>query len=89
LVLGALGPRLVHHLHNTGFAALFPVTELFGGVVEMANETFEVSQAAAFGALIYIAMSQGIWLLTRALETRLRPPGPARTGHVVEVRIPA
>jgi ABC-type amino acid transport system permease subunit len=74
LVVGALGPRLVHHLHNTAFAALFPVTELFGGVVETANETFQVAEAVAVGALVYIVMSQAVWVGSRALEARLRPP---------------
>lgn len=89
LVLGALGPRLVHHLHNTAFAALFPVTELFGGVVEMANETFRVAEAAAIGAVVYIVISQGIWLATRALESRLRAPGSRETARPVEIGVPA
>lgn len=79
--IGATGPRLVHHLHNTAFAALFPVVDAFGGVVEQANETFEVGRAVALGAVIYIVMSQTIWLMTRALESWLRPPVPTQERH--------
>lgn len=77
LVLGPLGARLVHHLHNTGFAALFPVVEIFGGVVEASNETFAVAHYAGIGAVIYIVLSQAIWISTRLLEARLRPPSRA------------
>jgi ABC-type amino acid transport system permease subunit len=80
LVLGPLGARLV--LHNTGFAALFPVAEVLGGVVEASNETFAVAKFAALGAVAYIAMSQAIWTTTRTLEARLRAPGSTHAGHV-------
>ncbi|MGH3929584.1 MAG: hypothetical protein ACRDTF_06365 [Pseudonocardiaceae bacterium] len=83
LVLGPLGARLVHHLHNTGFAALFPVVELFGGVVEASNETFAVARFAAVGAVIYIVLSQAIWGTTRALERRLR--APTRDGQLPSI----
>ena len=68
------GARLVHHLHNTAFAALFPITELFGVMQGLANASFRVFQVAAIGALIYIALSSCAWVLTHMLETALRPP---------------
>lgn len=85
LVLGPLGARLVHHLHNTGFAALFPVVEVFGGIVQATNETFAVVKFAAVGAVIYIVLSQAIWMSTRALETRLRPRPRAGHRSILEV----
>lgn len=85
LVLGPLGARLVHHLHNTGFAALFPVAEVLGGVVEASNETFAVAKFAALGAVAYIVMSQAIWMTTRTLEARLRAPGSSTPAGYVEV----
>ena len=62
------GARLVHHLHNTAFAALFPITELFGTVQGLANATFRVFQLTAIGSLIYIALSSCLWLLARLIE---------------------
>jgi ABC-type amino acid transport system permease subunit len=65
------GARLVHHLHNTAFAALFPVADLFGWVQEEANATFQVSRYALIGAGVYVALSWLIWSAFRALEARL------------------
>ena len=87
LVLGPLGSRLVHHLHNTGFAALFPVVEVLGGVIEASNETFAVAKFAALGAVVYIVMSQAIWMTTRALESRLRAPGSSTRAEQAEVSL--
>lgn len=70
-VLTALPPtgaRLVHHLHNTAFTALFPVTELFGYVQSRANESFEVVHYVVIGACVYVALSALIWTQTRVLE---------------------
>jgi ABC-type amino acid transport system permease subunit len=83
--LAPTGARLVHHLHNTAFAALFPVTELFGWVQLQANTTFEVTRYALTGATVYVALSAAIWLIFRLLEAGvagrpsrrpLRPTGP-------------
>jgi ABC-type amino acid transport system permease subunit len=76
--------RLVHHLHNTAFAAFFPVTELFGYVQAGANRTFRVGAYAALGCLLYIALSGLIWIIARAAETALgrgvrRASGAARS----------
>ena len=62
------GARLVHHLHNTAFAALFPVAELFGWLEDQANATFEVTRYAAICAALYVALSGLIWIGCRALE---------------------
>jgi ABC-type arginine/histidine transport system permease subunit len=69
--LTALAPtsaRLVHHLHNTAFAALFPIVDLFGWVQERASATFDVTSYALIGAGIYVAMSGCIWAAGRSLE---------------------
>lgn len=71
LALPPTSARLVHHLHNTAFAALFPVADLFGWVQERANTTFDVTTYALAGAAIYVALSGGIWLAGRSLELRL------------------
>jgi ABC-type amino acid transport system permease subunit len=80
--LAPSGSRLVHHLHNTAFAALFPVTELFGYVQSRANETFQVVHYVVLGAGIYAGMSALIWGHTRMLELwisrRELAPGSAR-----------
>jgi ABC-type amino acid transport system permease subunit len=68
------GARLVHHLHNTAFAALFPVADLFGYVQGQANATFRVLDFVLLGCLIYVVLSGLTWLLVRALETVLAPP---------------
>ena len=69
--LAPVGARMVHHLHNTAFAALFPVVELFGWVQQQSYETFEVTRYAAIGAALYIGLSVLIWAATRALEARI------------------
>ena len=78
--LAPTGARMVHHLHNTAFAALFPVADLFGWVQERAYETFEVTRYAAIGAATYVFLSLLIWAATRGLEHRLGGrPQTART----------
>jgi ABC-type amino acid transport system permease subunit len=79
--LAPTGARMVHHLHNTAFAALFPVADLFGWVQQQAYETFEVTRYAAIGTGLYIVLSLLIWAATRTLEHRLgagRRNGPVR-----------
>lgn len=67
------GARLVHHLHNTAFAALFPVADLFGYVQGQANATFRVLDFVLLGCLVYVVLSALIWLLVRLLEAHLAP----------------
>jgi ABC-type amino acid transport system permease subunit len=71
LALPPASARLVHHLHNTAFAALFPVADLFGWVQERASTTFDVTTYAFAGAAIYVVLSGCIWLAGRTLELRL------------------
>lgn len=71
IALPPTSARLVHHLHNTAFAALFPVADLFGWVQERANTTFDVTTYVLVGAAIYVSLSGCIWLGGRALELRL------------------
>lgn len=73
--LAPAGARMVHHLHNTAFAALFPVADLFGWIQQRSYETFEVTRYAAVGAAVYIALSLLIWAATQGLERRLRGVG--------------
>jgi ABC-type arginine/histidine transport system permease subunit len=92
VALPATGTRLVHHLHNTAFAALFPVTELFGFVQQQASTTFRVAHFALVGVAVYVVLSGLIWLFFRVLEasllhrvvrpTNARPllPRPSTTG---------
>jgi ABC-type amino acid transport system permease subunit len=70
-VVAPTGARLVHHLHNTAFAALFPVADLFGWVQDEANATFQVSRYILIGASAYVAMSAIIWAGARTLEFAL------------------
>jgi ABC-type amino acid transport system permease subunit len=72
--LPATGARLVHHLHNTAFAALFPVADLFGAVQSRAMMTFRVFHYALLGCAIYVALSGLTWLLFRGLEAVFAPP---------------
>jgi ABC-type amino acid transport system permease subunit len=71
IALPPTSARLVHHLHNTAFAALFPVADLFGWVQDRANTTFDVTTYVLTGAGIYVFLSGCIWLGGRALEFRL------------------
>lgn len=80
------GARLVHHLHNTAFAALFPVADLFGWVQDEANATFQVDRYVLIGVGAYVAMSAVIWAAARALEFTL-PGAQGKRRH--QVRKPA
>lgn len=71
IALAPTGSRLVHHLHNTAFAALFPVTDVFGYVQGQANATFEVFDYALLGCVVYIVLSALIWTLFRSAEASL------------------
>jgi ABC-type amino acid transport system permease subunit len=64
----ATGARMVHHLHNTAFAALFPVFELFGLLQERITLTFRVWEYLLAGAALYVGLSSAIWLCALALE---------------------
>ena len=84
IALPPTGTRLIHHLHNTAFAALFPVTDLFGYVLGQANATFRVLDFALLGAAIYVALSGLTWTLIRVLEAALAPPAAEpRPGMVI------
>lgn len=79
VALAPAGARLVHHLHNTAFASLFPVVELFGFLQGQINATFQVFRFAALGCAIYVVLSGLTWLAFRAAEAVLAPTG-SRTG---------
>jgi ABC-type amino acid transport system permease subunit len=64
----ATGARMVHHLHNTAFAALFPVFELFGLLQERITATFRVWEYLLVGAALYVGLSGVIWLCALGLE---------------------
>jgi ABC-type amino acid transport system permease subunit len=68
IALAPTGTRLVHHLHNSAFAALFPVTDLFGFIQAQANATFRVLDYALLGCLVYILLSGLVWLSFRGVE---------------------
>jgi ABC-type arginine/histidine transport system permease subunit len=68
IALAPTGTRLVHHLHNSAFAALFPVTDLFGFIQAQANATFRVLDYALLGCLVYVVLSALVWLTFRVIE---------------------
>jgi ABC-type arginine/histidine transport system permease subunit len=71
IALPPTGARLVHHLHNTAFAALLPITDLFGFIEAQVNATFRVLDFLLLGCGAYVALSGLIWLSVRALEATL------------------
>ena len=80
--------RLVHHLHNTAFAALFPVADLFGWIENGANATFDITRYVVAGGAAYVLLSGLIWASFKVLEMRLgRHLAPARPG--ARLRTPA
>jgi ABC-type amino acid transport system permease subunit len=89
--LAALPPtsaRLVHHLHNTAFAALFPVADLFGWIENGANATFDITRYVVAGGAMYVLLSGLIWAGFKVLELRLGrhlAPAPTRA----RLRLPA
>jgi ABC-type amino acid transport system permease subunit len=56
IALPPTGARLVHHLHNTAFAALLPVTDLFGFIEAQVNATFRVVDFLLLGCGAYVAL---------------------------------
>ncbi len=89
--LAAIPPtsaRLVHHLHNTAFAALFPVADLFGWIENGANATFDVTGYVVAGGAVYVVLSGLIWAGFKGLEVRLgRHLAPAASRP--RLRLPA
>lgn len=85
-VIPPTGARLVHHLHNTAFAALFPVADLFGWVQNQVNTTFEVEHYALLGAAMYIGLSGLIWAGAKALEFGVR--GGRANRRAAAIRLP-
>lgn len=80
--------RLVHHLHNTAFAALFPVADLFGWIENGANQTFDITRYVVVGGAMYVLLSGLIWAGFKGLELRLgRNLAPAAKG--ARRRLPA
>jgi ABC-type arginine/histidine transport system permease subunit len=77
--LAPTGARLVHHLHNTAFAALFPVADLFGWIQLQANGSFEVSRYVSIGAAVYVVLSAVIWVGFRTLEAGVGGRRPDRS----------
>ncbi len=74
VALPPTGARLVHHLHNTAFASLFPVVELFSYIQGQSNATFRVLDFALLGCAIYVTLSSLTWVLVCVLEAALAPP---------------
>jgi ABC-type amino acid transport system permease subunit len=89
--LAAIPPtsaRLVHHLHNTAFAALFPVADLFGWIENGANATFDITRYVVAGGAAYVLLSGLIWAGFKGLEVRLgRHMAPARAGARLPVTV--
>ena len=85
IALPPTGTRLIHHLHNTAFAALFPVADLFGAIEGQASATFRVFHFALLGCVIYAVLSGFTWLLCRFLEAAFAPPVAQRA----RTRLPA
>ncbi len=85
IALPPVGTRLIHHLHNTAFASLFPVADLFGAIEGEASATFQVFHAALLGCAIYVLLSGLTWLAFRWLEAAFTPPVAERAGK----RLPA
>lgn len=73
LVLPPTGTRLIHHLHNTAFASLFPVADLFGLIRGQSEASAQVFLFTTVGALGYAGLSLAIWAAVRGLERALRP----------------
>jgi ABC-type amino acid transport system permease subunit len=73
VALPPTGTRLIHDLHNTAFAALFPVAELFGAIQGQAAATFQVLHFALLGCAIYALLSGIIWVGCRLLEAAFTP----------------
>lgn len=65
--------RMIHHLHNTAFASLFPVVELFGNIQTSASTSFKVFEITVIGCGLYILLSGSIWLVFRVFEALLSP----------------
>lgn len=63
--------RMVHHLHNTAFAGLFPVVEIFGVTEKHANDSFRVVDVVLVAVAIYAGLSCIVWMGGRAAERAL------------------
>lgn len=77
-VLPPLSARLVHHLHNTALAALFPIGELFGVIQSSATTSARVVYFVTIGACVYVLLSSIIWFSLRLVEGLLVPSARTR-----------
>ena len=81
IALPPVGARLVHHLHNTAFASLFPVFDLFGVLQGNAYGSARVFYFTVGGACLYVVLSQIIWSSCRWLEAIASVPVLAARTH--------
>jgi len=85
MALPPTSARLVHHLHNTAFAALFPVTDIFGVIQGQSNGTFRVFHWALLGCAMYVTLSGLIWGVGRLAEAAVVSPAVQPRGRRVSV----
>ena len=66
-LLPAVTARLVHHLHNTAFIAMFPITGIFGAMRSGIVETALVVEYILFSTLIYIFIGATLTVISKVI----------------------
>jgi polar amino acid transport system permease protein len=69
--LPALGPRMVHNLHNTSLALVVAVPELTWQTQQIETTTFRGFEAITIASLMFVGMSMAMTFGFRTLERRL------------------
>ncbi|OEE67498.1 hypothetical protein A1OO_17280 [Enterovibrio norvegicus FF-33] len=64
--------RLVHHLHNTAFISMFPITGIFAAMRTGVVETALVIPYLVFATILFVLLGSGVHITGNLLAKRLR-----------------
>ncbi|MDD1780005.1 hypothetical protein LRP49_02230 [Enterovibrio sp. ZSDZ35] len=71
-LIPTVSARLVHHLHNTAFISMFPITGIFAAMRTGVIETARVIPYLAFATLLFILLGSAIHIAAKQLVKRLQ-----------------
>ncbi|WP_407330342.1 ABC transporter permease subunit [Enterovibrio sp. 27052020O] len=64
--------RLVHHLHNTAFISMFPITGIFAAMRTGVVETALVIPYLVFATILFVLLGSGVHIIGNLFAKRLR-----------------
>ena len=67
-----LSARLTHHLHNTAFISLFPITGLFAAMRQGVDETAQVGEYVIVATALFVLLGGLISLLGKGVQSSVK-----------------